>query len=97
MGGPRRSPVDLAASLASEEVKFDERRAFVEKDPDLFMLDLTVTYRRNRSRYSSVWALQIKNVLGAKDVYQDYNFRTRAVEEVKEGFPLPVLSYKVEF
>jgi len=27
----------------------------------------------------------------------DYNFETERVEEVKEGFPLPVVSYKIEF
>ena len=97
MGGPRRSPVDLVESLAREDVFFDERRAFSRQDPDLFLLDLTITFRRNHRRYSGIWALQIKNLLGAKDVYQDYNFMTDAIDEVEEGFPLPVLSYKIEF
>ena len=97
MGGARRSPVNLSASLDGEEVFFEERDAFSEQDPNLFVLDLSITYRRNRSKYSGVWALQIKNLLGAKEVYRDYNFRTRTVDRVEEGFPLPVLSYKIEF
>jgi len=97
VGGKRRSPVDTAASLAREEVVYDEDRAFAERAPAVFLLDLTVTYRVNRRRFAGIWALQVKNVLGAKDQVLDYNFATRSVEEVAEGFPLPVLSYKVEF
>jgi len=97
MGGRRRSPVDVPASLAREEVVFDHLRAFVDKEPDLLLFDVTLTYRRNHSRFSEVWALQVKNLLGAKEVLWDYNFETERVEEVKEGFPLPVVSYKIEF
>lgn len=97
VGGQRRSPVDVAGSLAREEVVYDERRAFTVREPGVFLLDLTLTYRRNHRRYADVWALQVKNVLVAKDVYLDYNFATDRVEEVREGFPVPMLSYKVEF
>lgn len=97
MGGERRSPVDTAASRARETVVYDERRAFEEQAPDLFVADLTLTYRRNHARFSEVWALQIKNLLGAQEVSRAYNYSTRQVEDVEEGFPLPVLSYKIEF
>lgn len=96
-GGQRRSPVDRVASRAAEEVIYDEHRAFEERDPGLLVLDLTLTYRRNHARRSAVWALQVKNLLGAQELSMDYNFATRRVERVKEGFPLPVLSYKLEF
>ena len=96
-GGARQSPVDVSTSLSREEVFYDEIQAFSVQDPTLFILDLSLTYRRNHARYSGVWALQIKNVLGAKEIYRDYNFSTRTVERVEEGFPLPVLSYKIEF
>src|SRR5690606_23055011 len=89
MGGRRRSPVDVPASLAREEVVFDHLRAFVDKEPDLLLFDVTLTYRRNHSRFSEVWALQVKNLLGAKEVLWDYNFETERVEEVKEGSPEP--------
>lgn len=97
MGGKRRSPLDLPASVSAEDVLYDERQAFRDRDPDFFILDITVTYRRNHSKYSEVWALQVKNVLGAKNVFPDYNYAKKTVVDVEEGFPLPVLSYKVEF
>lgn len=97
LGGTRYSPVDHAASRAQEEIVFDETRAFARQKPNLFLVDLTVTYRRNHDRFSSVWALQVKNALAAQETLLDYNFATERVEAVKEGFPLPVLSYKIEF
>ena len=96
-GGKRRSPVDAAASERREEVVLDETRAFTVRMPATVLLDLTVTFRTNRRRFSDVWALQLKNVLAAEDVALDYNYALGRVKEVREGFPLPVLSYKVEF
>ncbi len=97
MGGKRRSPVDETTSLERQEVVLDEARAFEDREPGLFLLDLTATYRLNRRRLSHVWALQVKNTLAAREVSLDYNYRTRMVEEVRDGYPLPVLSYKIEF
>ena len=97
MGGRRRSPVNMPSSLMKEEVVYDEHRAFEQREPDLFLVDLTLTYRRNHTRISEVWALQVKNLLAAKNVMMDYNYATKTVDEVEEGFPLPVLSYKIEF
>lgn len=97
LGGTRRSPVDAEASRRLEEVVFDERRAFAERGPGLFLVDVTLTYRRSRGRVADVWALQVKNALASKETILDYNFQTNEVDEVREGFPLPVLSYKLEF
>lgn len=97
LGGERYSPIDNEASRNSEEVKYIEQRAFERQFPNRIIADLTVTYRINRSSYASVWALQIKNVLMEKDLYHDYNLQTNQVDVVKEGFPLPFLSYKIEF
>lgn len=97
VGGKRRSPVDLAASRAREEVVYDTRRAFTDREPALVLLDATVTYRINRRRFAEVWALQVKNVLATKEVALDYNFATGMVDEVRDGYPLPVLSYKIVF
>lgn len=97
LGGERRSPVDAAASAVREEVVYDETRAFAERAPAFWLVDLTLTYRINGRRLSHVVALQLKNALAARDTVLDYNLRQGAVEEVREGFPLPVLSYKLEF
>ena len=60
-------------------------------------MDLTATWRLNGRRRSHVFALQVKNALAAQDVSYDYDFSRRQVVEVREGYPLPILSYKLEF
>ncbi len=97
LGSERRSPVDEAASALRQEVIYDETRAFAERWPSVWLVDLTLTYRRNGQRLSSVWALQLKNALAAKDTSFDYNYALQRVERIEDGFPLPVLSYKLEF
>ena len=97
IGGQRYSPIDREASRAREHVEFREDQAFTEQFPDRLIADVTLTYRLNRSSYSSVWALQAKNVLLEKDRTHDYNFKTGRVDVVKEGTILPFVSYKIEF
>ncbi|MEO0559553.1 MAG: TonB-dependent receptor [Bacteroidota bacterium] len=96
LGGERHSPILREASAAREDVVFDATRAFEERHPAIWLLDLTLTYRRSGRRVAHVWALQVKNALGAKDTSFDYNLQSRAVEQIREGYPLPVLSYTLE-
>ncbi len=97
LGGKRYSPIDPTASILEEQVVFDENHPFTRRWPATFLVDVTVTYRIDTSGKSHIWALQVKNALGAQDRYFDFNYRRRAVEIVRDGFPLPVLSYKLEF
>ncbi len=98
MGGRRISPVDDLASIQAEEPKFDENNAFSETEPSVYQLDLSLTHRKNKPKSSRVWAIQIKNLLGAEQFngYQ-YNFRRGAVEEDKSVIMIPNISYKIEF
>jgi hypothetical protein len=97
MGGRRMSPVDHVASRERQDVIFDEAAPFTRREPTSVIADLTVTYRINRRRFSEAWALQVKNIFAAADRTHDYNYQLGDVEEVREGFPLPVLSWKIEF
>lgn len=95
LGGERYSPADLDRSRMQEEVVTNETSPFSEQRPAIGLLDVTVTYRVDR-RLSHVVTLQLKNALSAKDTWLDYNFQQSTVEEIREGFPLPVLSYTLE-
>ena len=95
--GERYSPVDHTASVQAEQVIFDERQAFSEQFDTRFIADLTLNYRTNKSGYSTVWALQIKNLLMAKDYTFDYNYQTEQVDVIEEGTILPFISWKIEF
>ena len=97
LGGERRSPVDEAASVRRGEVVTDESHAFEARQPPVWVMDLTLTYRVNGRRVSQVWALQLKNALAAKDAALDYDLRRQTVVAVDVGYPLPILSYKIEW
>jgi hypothetical protein len=98
IGGDRISPVLMAESIQDKTVYYDETKAFEIQTPANKYLDLTVTYRINKARHSSVWALQVKNVLGSKN-YEGYAYyyKTGTIENNGYVVILPVLSYKIEF
>lgn len=97
-GGERYSPVNYEQSLLDRQVVYDESRAFEMQNPAVYNVDITITYRANKSRYSEVWALQVKNILGAPmEEGYEYNYRTNTIEKSKAVVVLPVLSYKIEF
>lgn len=97
MGGERYSPILFEKSNQMKQVVYNESQAFTEQNASSYYLDFTITYRNNKSRFSGVWALQLKNVLGTPFSYYDYNYRTGQV--VKENYVVvvPSLSYKIEF
>jgi hypothetical protein len=98
VGGDRISPVLMTESIQDKTVYYDETKAFEIQTPATKYLDLTLTYRINKPGHSSVWALQIKNVLGARN-YEGYSYfyKTRTVENKDYIVILPFLSYKIEF
>ena len=97
-GGERYSPILESQSLAQKRVIYDESRAFSEQFRTLTYADLTVNYRINHRKSSSVFSFQMKNVLGAP-IYIDhnYNYQTGAIELSKATLIIPNISYKIEF
>ena len=97
-GGERYSPILESQSLAAKRVIFDESRAFSEQLHPLTYADLTVNYRINHRKSSSVFSFQMKNVLGAP-IYIDhnYNYQTGQIELSKATLVIPNISYKIEF
>ena len=98
MGGDRESPVNIAKSIQEKAIFYDDTKAFTSQSPATKYVDLTITYRNNKQGHSSVWALQVKNVLGSPmyDGYS-YNIQTGKISNDKIVVILPVLSYKIEF
>ncbi len=98
VGGERRSPLLMQESIESQIGIYDETKAFEDKEALRNFLDLTATYRINKKNHSSIWALQVKNVLGAPlNEGYEYNYKTDKMEESLTVVVLPILSYKVEF
>lgn len=97
-GGERYSPVNYTQSLLNKEVVFDNTQAFEKQFPSSYNLDITISYRINKSHRSSIVALQLKNALGSP-MYSGfgYNYKTNSVDMDKAVVVIPVLSYKIEF
>ncbi|MBC8374945.1 MAG: TonB-dependent receptor [FCB group bacterium] len=97
-GGARRSPTDILKTIAAQEIISDESRAFEEQDTDKAMLDISVTFRKNKAKYSSVWALQLMNALGSPTAScYEFDYELGQVQLVEEVIVVPSLSYKIEF
>ncbi len=98
MGGLRETPIDLAASRAQEKTVRDETRAFEEKMPDYFRLDVGVRIKRNYKAMTTTLSLDLQNATNRQNIFGKYydpnTFETRFSYQA----PLiPVLAYKVEF
>lgn len=98
VGGERYTPADEAKSKQQKMIVEDESRIFENQLPPLFYADLGINYRINHRKASSLFSVNIKNLVGTP-VYEgiDYNYRTGEVQITKSTYILPVLSYKIEF
>lgn len=97
-GGEHYSPIDQTASIAAMRPIYDEYNAFSKQDKISKFVNLSVSYRVNKAKYSSVWALQLNNVLGEPqyDKYE-YNYKEKSFVRASKVYMLPLISYKIEF
>ena len=97
-GGEHYIPIDLEKSITQHREVLIESNAYSPKLPDVFYLDLTITYRVNHKKFSGIWAIQVRNLLNQHPdvgyLYNDFNY---TIEPQKSLGILPVMSYKVEF
>ena len=97
-GGEYNTPLDKAASLAAKFPVYDEKNAFSEHDGTSKFVNLSVTYRINKARHSSIFSLQINNLLSEPqyDKYE-YDYKKKDFVRASTVYTLPVISYKIEF
>ncbi len=97
-GGEYYVPIDLEESQVQHREVPDDARAYSQRLPDFWYVDLTLTYRTNHKKFSGIWALQVKNLLNQQPatgyVYNDFS---QSVEKVVSIGILPLISYKIEF
>jgi hypothetical protein len=98
MGGKKLSPFDEQASLLAREEVLDETRAFESSEPAVYGLDMTISLRKNKAKYSTIWSLQLKNMAGSPE-YDGYvyNYKKDAMIKKQSAIMIPNLSYKIEF
>jgi hypothetical protein len=98
MGGLRYTPALYEESIAAQLYKPDNSKAFASQFPSSTGVDLSITYRVNKSRYTGTWYFMIKNALLQPD-YGDpyYDFITKDVIIDQMKMPFPSAGYKIEF
>ncbi|MGQ7868529.1 carboxypeptidase-like regulatory domain-containing protein [Sunxiuqinia sp. sy24] len=101
LGGNRIEPIDRNVSIQQQDVVYGETNgnvAFSKKHDDLPLVSFTLSYRKNKAKYSSVWSLQVLNAGGAEQYSKDfYNLKTNTIDTQYDDLVIPNLSYKIEF
>lgn len=97
-GGDRISPVDVEASDMAQDVIYDETRAFEDSKPNVFHFDVSLNYRINKPKHSSIFSIQMINVIGSPEFYgYIYNYKNNTIDKDEESIFLPSISYRIEF
>ncbi|TAJ09055.1 TonB-dependent receptor [Marinilabiliaceae bacterium JC017] len=101
MGGNRIEHVDETASLAAKEVIYGETNgnvAYSKQFDDIPIFSFTLSFRRNKPKYSSVWSLQVINATKTEEFsYDYYNLKTNTINQKYNSVMIPNISYKIEF
>jgi hypothetical protein len=104
LGGLRRTPVDVDASINQGETVYRTSDTFVLIDPypekldDYFRLDLRLSFRKDKTRYTRTFAIDIQNLTSQQnEAYQYYDFtQSKVVTKYQLGI-IPVLVYRIDF
>ena len=101
LGGKRIEPIYMEASMQQRDVVYGETNgniAFDESHDALPVVSFTLSYRKNKAKYSSVWSVQVLNANGSEEYSNDfYNLKTKEIDTKYDGLVIPNISYKIEF
>jgi len=79
-----------------EVLEFD--RAFETKTPDYFRLDVGVSYRKNNPDWGWIISLDVQNVTGRLNIWNEYySPETEQMEKYYMLGLIPILNYRIEF
>lgn len=98
IGGKRSTPYKQNESIIAEKVIYDYSQLYDVKESDKLLVNATMNFRINKSKYSSIWAFQVINLMMAKENYGlYYNYKTSKVNRWEFAVVIPNISYKIEF
>ena len=96
IGGRYFSPVDMAATQAAREIRYDEARAYTERQDAYLRMDVKIGYRREFRRSTLEASVDLQNVTNNQNVFsRAYDPRAnRLYYNYQQGFfPVPTLRY----
>jgi hypothetical protein len=98
IGGHRYTPVDLQASINAGYQVDQEDQYFAKKADDIFILNLALTYRRNREKTTHEMKLDFQNATNNQAIVVEYYDDIK--QEIEYGYQLPIfptIIYTIEF
>lgn len=101
LGGSRVEPIDVEATMQTKTIVYGEtngKLAFSDSYDALPIVSFTLSYRKNKPKYASVWSLHLMNATGREEYSHDYyNIKTNTIDTNYDGLVIPNISYKIEF
>ena len=101
LGGNRVESIDVQNSMIQQDIIYGEadgELSYAKKHPGTPIISFTISYRKNKPKHSSIWALQVLNTSRTKEFETDfYNINTHLIEQKYSRIMIPNLSYKIEF
>lgn len=98
IGGHRYNPIDLTESINKGYTIYNESNYFSKKADDIFIMNLALTYRRNREKTTHELKLDIQNLTNNQafvtEWYDDMN------QQAERGYQLaimPTIIYTIQF
>ena len=97
-GGKRYIPIDKEQSQIEGTEVYDWDRAYEERYPDYFRVDLRIGLKTNDKRISQEWGLDLQNVTNHDNVFnRGYDLATNETTTVlQQGF-MPMMLYRINF
>jgi len=98
IGGHRFNPIDLTASIDKGYTVYDETNYYSQKADDIFIMNMAVTYRRNREKTTHELKLDIQNVTNNQAfVTEWYDDMKQQAERGYQLAIMPTIIYTVQF
>ena len=69
-GGKRYVPIDLQASIAKGDEVRDWTKAYVNKYPDYFRMDVKPGFKLNTKHLTHEWSVDIQNITKHENIFQ---------------------------
>lgn len=96
IGGRYLTPLNFEESRIAQQAKYDESRAFSERQTPYLRSDVKLSYRREFTKSTLEFSLDLQNITNHNNVFnQQYNRRTnKIITQYQQGFfPVPFVRY----
>jgi hypothetical protein len=98
LGGLRETPINEAASRTLNYTVYDPSQPYAQSLKDYYRVDLRLSWRKDKGKYTRTIALDIQNLAGIKnEAYHYFDvFQDKVLTQYQVGI-IPVLVYRVDF